>query len=226
MSKTTKKIFVLISLLVVGTVIHQSGILDKMNLDYIKSSQNDFANMYGANPMLVIGTFFVIYVVATALSLPGATVLTLTGGGLFGFWVGLVIVSFASTLGATLACAGSRFLLRDWVQQKFGDKIGPINEGIEKEGAFYLFTMRLVPIFPFFMINFVLGVTKMPLRTFFFVSQIGMLAGTAVFVNAGKELAKIESLSGILSPGLIGSFIALGVFPIAIKKFVNKIKPS
>ena len=149
--------------------------------------------------MVILG-YGLIYVLATSLSLPGAAILTLAGGALFGLWTGILTVSFASTIGATLACAVSRFILRDWVQTKFGEKIKAVNDGIEKEGAFYLFTLRLVPIFPFWLINLVMGLTKMPLRKFFWVSQVGMLPGTIVYVNAGRELAKIESLSGILSP--------------------------
>jgi uncharacterized membrane protein YdjX (TVP38/TMEM64 family) len=169
-------------------------------------------------PAVVIA--FLVYVAVTALSLPGAAVLTLAGGGLFGFLVGLVVVSFASSIGATLACLVSRFLLREWVQNKFGDKLHSINKGIEEEGAFYLFSLRLVPIFPFFVINLVMGLTSMRLVTFYWVSQLGMLAGTMVYVNAGKELAKIESLSGILSPGLIISFVILGLFPLTVKKLL------
>jgi uncharacterized membrane protein YdjX (TVP38/TMEM64 family) len=130
------------------------------------------------------------------------------------------VVSFASTIGATLACVVSRYLLRDWIQNKFGDKIAKVNEGIEKEGAFYLFTLRLIPVFPFWMINLAMGLTKMSLIKFYWVSQIGMLPGTMVFVNAGKELAKIESLKGIFSPGLIISFALIGIFPIAVKKIL------
>jgi uncharacterized membrane protein YdjX (TVP38/TMEM64 family) len=165
-----------------------------------------------------------IYIVVTGLSLPGAAVMTLAGGALFGLWTGTLIVSFASSIGATLACFVSRFVLRDWVQGKFGDKLSVINEGISKEGAFYLFTLRLIPVFPFFMINLVMGLTKMPLRTFYWVSQLGMLAGTIVYVNAGKELGKIDSLKGILSPGLIASFVLLGIFPIAAKKLISLYK--
>jgi uncharacterized membrane protein YdjX (TVP38/TMEM64 family) len=150
--------------------------------------------------------------------------LTIAGGALFGFLTGTLIVSFASTIGATLACFVARFLLRDWVQAKFGDKIVKINEGIGKEGAFYLFTLRLIPVFPFWIINLVMGVTKMPLGTFYWVSQLGMLAGTMVYVNAGKELARIDSLKGILSPGLIVSFALLGIFPIVVKKLLTLYK--
>ncbi len=196
------------------------GLGQYLTLSYLKESQANFAQLYGENRVLVIVAYFVIYVVVTALSLPGAAVMTLAGGALFGFVVGFVVVSFASTIGATLACFVSRFLLREWVQSKFGDKLAAINEGVEKEGAFYLFSLRLVPIFPFFVINLVMGLTKMKLFTFYWVSQIGMLAGTMVYINAGKELGKIESLGGILSPGLIISFVILGLFPITVKKLL------
>ena len=165
-----------------------------------------------------------IYITATALSLPGAAILTLAGGALFGLVTGTIVISFASTIGATLACIVSRYLLRDWVQSKFGDKLEKINEGMDKEGGFYLFTLRLVPIFPFFIINLVMGVTKIPLKTYYWVLQLGMLPATIVYVNAGKELGQIESLSGILSPGLLISFVLLGVFPITAKKILTKIR--
>ena len=195
-----------------------------LSLNYLKESQARFAELYNENPVMVIGGYMAIYILVTALSLPGAAILTLAGGALFGLATGLIIVSFASSIGATLACFVARFVFRDWVQNKFGDKLTTINEGIAKEGPFYLFTLRLIPVFPFFVINLVMGLTKMPLFTFYWVSQLGMLAGTAVFVNAGKELAKIDSLSGILSPGLIGSFVILGLFPLVVKKLVNFIK--
>jgi uncharacterized membrane protein YdjX (TVP38/TMEM64 family) len=191
-----------------------------LSLEYLKASQAKFHALYLQNPVLVVAAYMGIYIAVTALSLPGAAVLTLAGGGLFGLGVGTVAVSFASTIGATLACAFSRFLLRDWVQNKFGDKLLTINNGIDKEGAFYLFSLRLVPIFPFFVINLAMGLTRMRLTTYFWVSQIGMLAGTIVYVNAGKELAKIDSLSGIMSPGVLISFVVLGLFPITVKKLL------
>ncbi|WP_320043048.1 TVP38/TMEM64 family protein [uncultured Desulfobacter sp.] len=191
-----------------------------LTLDYIKASQERFQALYLSHRFWVIAVYMMIYIGVTALSLPGAAVLTLAGGGLFGLVVGTVVVSFASTIGATLACLVSRFLLREWVQGKFGDKLAAINAGIAREGSFYLFTLRLVPVFPFFVINLLMGLTSMPLRTFFWVSQVGMLAGTIVYVNAGKELAKIDSLSGILSPGVLISFAVLGLFPITVKKLL------
>jgi len=191
-----------------------------LTLEYIKTSQDKFHALYQSHRFGVIAAYMGIYIAVAALSLPGAAVLTLAGGALFGLTVGTVAVSFASTIGATLACLFSRFLLREWVQNKFGDKLVTINDGIEKEGAFYLFSLRLVPIFPFFVINLLMGLTRMRLFTFFWVSQIGMLAGTIVFVNAGKELAKIDSLSGILSPGVLISFAVLGLFPITVTKLL------
>jgi uncharacterized membrane protein YdjX (TVP38/TMEM64 family) len=152
--------------------------------------------------------------------LPGASPLTIVGGAVMGFWVATLVVSFASTIGATLACFFSRFLLRDWVQNKIGDRIKKVNEGIEKEGSFYLFTLRLIPLFPFWMINLAMGLTKIPLKRYYWVSQIGMFPGTMVYVNAGKELGKIDSPAGILSPSLIISFALIGIFPIVVKKLV------
>ena len=218
--KIVQRVAVVLALVALIVVFKFLGLGEYLTLAYLKESQAYFAGLYANQPVTVVASYMAIYIVVTALSLPGAAVLTLAGGGLFGFWVGLVIVSFASSIGATLACFVSRFLLREWVQNKFGDKLHSINKGIEEEGAFYLFSLRLVPIFPFFVINLVMGLTAMRLITFYWVSQVGMLAGTMVYVNAGKELAKIESLSGILSPGLIISFVILGLFPITVKKLL------
>jgi uncharacterized membrane protein YdjX (TVP38/TMEM64 family) len=221
MSKELIKKLVMVAILVIAAVLFRVYHLEQyFSLAYIKGSQAKFAALYAQHQFLVLGVYFAIYVAVTALSLPGAAVMTLAGGALFGLWTGLLVVSFASSIGATLACLVARFVLRDWVQNKFGDKLTAMNRGIETEGSFYLFTLRLVPIFPFFVINLLLGLTRMPLRTFYWVSQLGMLAGTVVFVNAGKELAKVDSLSGILSPSLLISFAILGVFPIAVKKLL------
>lgn len=221
MNKVMQKI-IIACVIVLGIAAFQYFDLGQyLTLEYIKLSQSKLQELYLGNRVLVIISYMVIYIAVTALSLPGAVVLTLAGGGLFGLMVGTLAVSFASTIGATLACLVSRFFLREWVQNKFGDKLTTINNGVEKEGAFYLFSLRLVPIFPFFMINLLMGLTRMRLSTFYWVSQIGMLAGTIVFVNAGKELAKIDSLSGIMSPGLLGSFVVLGIFPITVKKLLS-----
>ncbi|ACV68330.1 TVP38/TMEM64 family protein [Desulfohalobium retbaense] len=190
------------------------------SLEYLKASQARFLELYKNHTLAVLGGYMGAYILMAALSLPGAAVFTLAGGALFGFWIGLVAASVSSTLGAVLACAVSRYLLRDMVQTKFETSLKKINQGIEREGAFYLFTLRLIPVFPFFVINLALGVSHMRLWTFYWVSQIGMLPGAAVYVNAGKELGQLETLSGILSPGLIGSFALLGLFPLVAKKGV------
>jgi uncharacterized membrane protein YdjX (TVP38/TMEM64 family) len=218
------KIAILVAGGVLVSIFFTLDLQQYLTLDYLKESQVRFATLYQPSPVLVIGGYMAIYILVAALSLPGTVILTLAGGALFGLTTGLIIVSFASSIGATLACFVARFVLRDWVQNKFGDKLNTINEGIAKEGAFYLFTLRLIPVFPFFVINLVMGLTRMSLFTFYWVSQLGMLAGTAVFVNAGKELAKIDSLAGILSPGLIGSFVILGIFPLVVKKSTAFIK--
>jgi pyruvate/2-oxoglutarate dehydrogenase complex dihydrolipoamide dehydrogenase (E3) component/uncharacterized membrane protein YdjX (TVP38/TMEM64 family) len=194
------------------------------SLDALKAQQAALDAYRQSHPWLTAGIYFVIYVAVTALSLPGAAIMTLAGGAVFGLLWGTVIVSFASSLGATLAFLASRFLLRDWVQARFGDRLRAINAGVEKEGGFYLFTLRLVPVFPFFLINLLMGLTSMRAATFYWVSQLGMLAGTLVYVNAGTQLAGISSLRGILSPGLIASFALLGIFPLIAKKIVDAIK--
>jgi len=222
-SNLIKKIALIVAGSALAAIFFAFDLQQYLTLDYLKESQARFADLYQAKPVMVIGVYMAIYILVTALSLPGAVILTLAGGALFGLVTGLIVVSFSSTIGATLACFVSRFVLRDWVQKKFGDKLATIN-GVAKEGAFYLFTLRLIPVFPFFVINLAMGLTKMSLFTFYWVSQLGMLAGTAVFVNAGKELAKIDSLSEILSPGLIGSFVILGLFPLVVKKLVAYIQ--
>ena len=195
-----------------------------LRFEALQQGQADFAALHANSPWLTIGGFFALYVTVTALSLPGAAIMTIAAGTLFGLGTGLVLVSFASSIGATLAFLVSRYLLRDWVQQRFGDKLGAINRGIEREGAFYLFTLRLVPLFPFFLINLVLGLTPMRARTFYWVSQVGMLAGTAVYVNAGTQLANISSPGDILSPGLLLSFALLGIFPLLAKRIVEQVR--
>ena len=218
--KLLQRLLIVAALLILVILFKGLGLGHYLTLDYLKTSQERFAQLYTGHRFAVIAAYMVFYVAVTALSLPGAAVMTLAGGAMFGFWVGVVIVSFASTIGATIACFVARFLLRDWVQNKFGEKLTAMNKGIAREGAFYLFSLRLVPIFPFFVINLAMGLTPMKLATFYWVSQIGMLPGTIVYINAGKELGRIESLSGILSPGLIISFALLGIFPIAVKKIL------
>ena len=195
-----------------------------LSFEALKASQASFAQLHAERPFTVAAVYFVLYVAATALSIPGATIITLAGGAIFGLWQGLLIVSFASTLGATLAFLASRFVLRDWVEGKFGQRLADINQGVDKEGAFYLFTLRLIPVVPFFLINLLMGLTRMKALTFYWVSQLGMLAGTAVYVNAGTQLAQLDSLQGILSPALLGSFVLLGLFPLIARRIVAVVK--
>jgi pyruvate/2-oxoglutarate dehydrogenase complex dihydrolipoamide dehydrogenase (E3) component/uncharacterized membrane protein YdjX (TVP38/TMEM64 family) len=194
------------------------------SLDELKRQQAAIEAYRQASPWLAAAIFFVVYVAVTALSLPGAAIMTLAGGAVFGLFWGTLLVSFASSLGATLAFLAARFLARDWVKARFGPRLAAIDRGVERDGGFYLFTLRLVPAFPFFMINLVMGLTPMRAWTFYWVSQVGMLAGTIVYVNAGTQLAGISSLRGILSPALIGSFALLGIFPLIAKKIVDGVK--
>ena len=195
-----------------------------LTLDNLKARQSDLASLLENRPLAVIGAFFLLYIGTTALSLPGAAILTLAAGAIFGLWLGTLIVSFASAIGASIAFLSSRFVLRDWVMARFGKRIAAIDRGIAKDGAFYLLTLRLIPAFPFFLINLAMGLTNMRLATFYIVSQIGMLLGTIVFVNAGTQLARIDSTRDILSPELIGSFVLLGIFPLVAKWVVGLVK--
>jgi pyruvate/2-oxoglutarate dehydrogenase complex dihydrolipoamide dehydrogenase (E3) component/uncharacterized membrane protein YdjX (TVP38/TMEM64 family) len=188
-----------------------------LTLEGLKSGLDQFAAWKSTSPVLLGLGFGAVYVVVAALSLPGAVILTLAAGAIFGLLWGTFIASFASTLGATLAFWSARYLLRDWVQARFGDRLKPINDGMARDGAFYLFTLRLVPVFPFFLINLLMGLMPIRSLTFYGVSQIGMLAGTLVYVNAGTQLARIDSLAGIVSPGVTLSLALLGVFPLVAK---------
>ena len=197
-----------------------------LSLENFKASQADIVAAKDANPALYIAGVFLLYVAVTGLSIPGAAIMTLVAGALFGVVAGTIIVSFASTMGATLAFLSSRYLLRDWVQGKFGERLRAVDDGLEKDGAFYLFTLRLIPVFPFFVINLLMGLTRIKTGTFFWVSQIGMLPATIVFVNAGTQISRIESTAGLLSPTLIASFVALALFPWAAKAIVAVVKRS
>lgn len=218
------KIILLLAIVLLAYVFFAFDLQQYLTLSYLKSRQQAFVSYYANNQALTMGAYMALYIAVTALSLPGATVMTLAGGALFGVWAGLLLVSFASTIGATLAFLASRFLLRDYVQNKFGDKLKAVNESFRKDGSFYLFTLRLIPVFPFFVINLVMGLTPIRAVMFYIVSQVGMLPGTFVFVNAGTQLAKIESARAILSFELLLSFALLGIFPLAAKKLVAFIK--
>ena len=212
----------LIAALVAAFVLFDLG--RYLSLDYLKNSQAAFADLYAQRPLAVAAGFFVVYVLVTAVSFPGATILTLAGGAVFGLGWGLLLVSFASSVGATLAMLAARYLLRDSIASRFGSRLAEINQGVDKDGAFYLFTLRLIPVVPFFVINLVMGLTTMKVRTYYWVSQLGMLAGTAVYVNAGTQLGQLTSLKGILSPALLGSFVLLGLFPLVARKLVAAVK--
>ncbi|WP_027146935.1 FAD-dependent oxidoreductase [Methylobacter marinus] len=217
----------IVLLLVIAALMAAFFIFDLgqyLTLEALKSRQAAIESYRSAHPGLSVVIYALLYIAVTGLSLPGATVLTLAGGAVFGLLWGTVIVSFASSIGATLAFLAARFLFRDAVKSRFGTRLQAIDEGISRDGPFYLFTLRLVPLFPFFMINLAMGLTALRGWTFYWVSQVGMLAGTLVYVNAGTQLAKIESLSGILSPTLLGSFALLGLFPLLAKKIVETVK--
>ncbi len=221
-----KKILILGLFLTLIAVFFLFDLQQYLSLDYIKSQQTAFQQYYAENTFLTLLIFFVSYVAITALSLPGAAIMTILAGALFGLVTGTIMVSFASTLGATLAFLATRYLFQDTMESRYPDKIKSVNEGIAKEGAFYLFAMRLVPLFPFFLVNIVMGLTKLPVLTFAWVSQVGMLAGTIAYVFAGTQLAKIDSLSGILSPGLIFAFAVLGLFPLIARKVMDKLRAN
>ncbi|MEC9383451.1 MAG: TVP38/TMEM64 family protein [SAR324 cluster bacterium] len=219
--KRIKIILLTVTFSIVFAFFYVFDLQQYLTLQYLKSSKALFISYYDQNPILVLGSYFLGYVVMTAFSLPGAVWMTLGGGAFFGLLTGTVTVSFASTIGATLSMLISRFILRDWVQGRFGEQMQTINTGIQKDGGFYLFTLRLLPIVPFFLINLGMGLTPLRTFTFYWVSQLGMLPGTLVYINAGSELAKIEAIGDILSPTLIGSFVLLGIFPLLVKKLIN-----
>ena len=218
-TRTGKIVIVAVIVVLIGVFVSYD-LHQYLTLEYLNSKHQVFDRYYQDHKLFSVLIYFGIYVLVTALSLPGATVLTLAGGGLFGFWVGFLVVSFASSIGATCAFLVSRFLLHDWVQKKFGSRLQAINSGVEKEGAFYLFSLRLVPIFPFFVINLVMGLTPLKTGLYYLVSQIGMLPGTIVYVNAGTQLGQLDGAAGILSPALLVSFALLGIFPLIAKRLL------
>jgi len=195
-----------------------------LTLELLQSQRQELQDLYSNDPLTIVAAYVAIYILVAGLSLPGAVIMTLAGGATFGLGVGTIAVSLGSTVGATVAFLVSRFLLRDTIQQRFQDKLATFNQGIEREGGFYLFTLRLIPLFPFFMINLVMGITALRTWKFFFISQLGMLPGTLVYVNAGVQLSSLDSLSGILSLPLLLSFALLGVFPLIAKKGVEGFK--
>jgi pyruvate/2-oxoglutarate dehydrogenase complex dihydrolipoamide dehydrogenase (E3) component/uncharacterized membrane protein YdjX (TVP38/TMEM64 family) len=219
-----KKIIILIAIGAIIWAFQHFGITSYLNLAELKAQQGRLQGFYIHNQLAFVSIYFVIYVITTALSIPGATILTLAGGAIFGLWQGTIIVSFASTVGATVAFLISRIFFQAAIEKRFKDTFRKINAGVENEGAFYLFTLRLVPLFPFFLINLTMGLTTLKTWTFYWVSQLGMLAGTIVYVNAGEQLSQIESLKDIMSFDLIFAFSLLGLFPLVAKKIIDMLK--
>ncbi len=225
-----------IRLVIVALFVVLSGGLfwlygDQLNLAALARHEVDFRNYQIEHPWLVYGICFLVYVTVTGLSLPGATAMTLLLGWLFGFWRALLIVSFASTAGASIAFLLSRYLLRDAIESRYGSRLTSLNAALRQEGAFYLLTLRLIPAVPFFVINVLMGLTSMRLFTFWWVSQIGMLPGTAAYVYAGTSVPSLRVLaehgtSGIISPQLFAAFVILGLLPITLRKLLTKFRPS
>ncbi len=219
-----KKIILLVAVVVAALALYFGGGSEYLSLQKLQSLLGTARAYVDANPLGAALGFGALYIVATALSLPGATLLTLFAGAIFGLWQGLLIASFASSIGATLAMLASRYVFRDSVRGRFGKRLKRIDDGIEREGGFYLFALRLVPVFPFFVINLAMGLTAIRAWTFYWVSQLGMLAGTFVYVNAGRELGQLESLSGILSPSLLIAFAALGLLPLVARRLLDGLR--
>lgn len=219
-----KKILVLSVFAVIAILFVSFDLGQYLTLDFIKSQQASINDYYQQNRLTALLAYFVLYIIVTAASLPGAAIMTLAAGAIFGLIYGVILVSFASSIGATCAFLASRYVLRDVIQQKFPDKFDSINRGIQKDGAFYLFALRLVPAFPFFVINLVMGLTRLNTWTFYWVSQAGMFAGTIVYVNAGTQLAQITSLSDIASAEIIFSFVLLALLPFIGRKIIDIIK--
>ena len=217
---------VLLALLIVLLIgaFFVSDLGHMLDLDYLRAQRAVFAEHYTRHPLQSLGLFFGLYVLVTGLSLPGATILTLAAGALFGLVTGVILVSFASTLGATLAFLSARYVLRDAVQRRFARRLEAINAGVSRDGAYYLFTLRLIPLFPFFVINLVMGLTPIRLLVFCVVSQVGMLAGTVLYVNAGTQLGQLKDLEGILSLEILGSFALIGLFPWLAKLTLGRLK--
>ena len=215
----------LVAVIVLAFVLYFALDLQQyLSLSALKAGQDSLQEQISRHPLLASSLFMLVYILAAALSLPGAAILTLAGGALFGLVWGLVMVSFASSIGASLAFLGARYLFRDSLRRRYRQSLARIDRGIERDGAFYLASLRLVPIFPFFVINLVMGLTAMRLRTFYWVSQLGMFAGTVVYVNAGTQLGRIDSLGDVLSPALLGSFLALALFPLLAKTVLGLIQ--
>lgn len=219
-----KKILILTAVVCGISSFYIFGLAEYFTLDFFLEQRDSLLGYQAENPLTAALVFFFTYILITAFSLPAATLITLLGGAIFGLAQGLLLVSFASTIGASLAFLMARTLFQDSVQRRFESSLEKINKGIEKEGAFYLFSLRLVPVFPFVAVNLLMGLTKIPLTRYFWVSQLGMLPGTFVYVNAGTQLAEVNSLGQIASPAILLSFAALGLFPLLAKRLVERLR--
>ena len=213
-------LLIIFSFLVVSFLYFGLDLYKYITLEYIKLSKNIFISFYEKNPNLFLFIYFIVYIILTSFSLPGATILTLAGGAFFGIWMGTLVVSFASSFGATFAMLMSRYLIKDWVQNRFKSEMHSINIHISKEGIYYLFSLRLLPLIPYFIVNLLMGLTSVRIITFYLVSQLGMLPATLIYVNAGAQLNNINSVSDIYSPMFLFSFLILGVFPLIVKKII------
>ena len=194
---------------------------DLLSLDALKHSHAALVAWYSQHTLLAVCLYFLLYVLMTALSVPGATLITLLGAAVMPFWLAVIVVSFASTLGALLAMLSSRYLLADWVSQRFPGQMARVNEGIAREGAFYLFALRLIPLFPFFLVNLLAGVTKIGVAQYWWVSQLGMLPATLIYLNAGRALSQLHSLSDVLSVGMLLAFALIGLLPLLSRRLVG-----
>ncbi len=223
MSTRKQKMKWLLGILVLASVIafFYFDLGQWLNIENLKAQKLVLSQYVSEHFWLTLLVFFIIYVAVAALSLPGAAILTLAAGAIFGLINGFVVVSFASSLGALLAFLGARFLFRDTIKQHFAKQLAPIENGIEKDGAFYLLSLRLVPLFPFFVVNLLMGLTNLPARTFYIYSQLGMIPGTLAYIYAGTQLVKIDKVEDVLSPGLLSALIILGILPIAMRKLLQ-----
>ncbi len=214
MATNARKIILMCALLGAFVVIYTQLPPGSVTLENLQARHQALLLYCQQAPRQSAALYFILYVLVTTLSLPGAALLTLLGGALFGLWPGILLVSFASTLGATLAMLVSRYLLRDWVQHRFAGQMRTVNDGMARDGAFYLFALRLMPLFPFFVVNLLAGVTRLGVWRYWWVSQLGMLPGAIVYLNAGHQLGQITSLHDILSPGVVFAFTLLGLLPL------------
>jgi uncharacterized membrane protein YdjX (TVP38/TMEM64 family) len=220
-TKRHQKLIVLVAFIALVAAFFYFGLNQYFSFDYLKSQQATLTAKVAENFWLAIAVFFLVYVMTAALSLPGAGILTIAGGAVFGLATGTIIVSFASSLGATLAFLGARFLFRDSVAAKFGPRLESIEKGIQKDGTFYLLSLRLVPAVPFFIVNLLMGLTSLKTRAFYGISQLGMLPGTIAYVYVGTQLAHINKPGDIISPGILSAFAVLGILPIAMRKLLQ-----